>query len=386
MIIHSPQTITRGDTFRISARLEFQQPLPDGPDRLWFELPASQAEYVDGRLESFVMSLLPLAMKRGEPIEVRGPLSPRLAYGLRNYQNVFHLWFPNRFTPADIACEEYAPAPPAPDTAGVAFSGGADSFYTLWQHLPEREPLPGYQVTHALFVHGFDITLDDAKTFEVARAAYDRMTADLGLTLISLRTNVRALLRDVDWHLAYGAALAGAAQLVGRAFSRFYVPAGHTYRDNYPTGADDRIALLSTEALGLFYSGAEATRVEKLVTLAGWPETYARLRVCWEHPDGLTNCCRCEKCVRTMIPLSLENRLTAYTTFPHPIERRHIRALRFKEVHTRIYARQLIAHARRRGRTDIARDLYLALACSYAAGSMRAARRRLCPLRRALSR
>ena len=47
-------------------------------------------------------------------------------------------------------------------------------------------------------------------------------------------------------------------------------------------------------------------RMEKLEALFSWPEALENLKVCWEGqykydtlPD--TNCCKCDKCVRTML-------------------------------------------------------------------------------------
>jgi len=42
--------------------------------------------------------------------------------------------------------------------------------------------------------------------------------------------------------------------------------------------------------------------MHKLRVLARYPESLARLRVCWENPSAY-NCGHCEKCVRTMLGL-----------------------------------------------------------------------------------
>ena len=49
-------------------------------------------------------------MNVGEDIEVRAPLSARLARGLEEYQRVLASWFPHRLTRVEIR----APLEPAP--------------------------------------------------------------------------------------------------------------------------------------------------------------------------------------------------------------------------------------------------------------------------------
>jgi len=53
--------------------------------------------------------------------------------------------------------------------------------------------------------------------------------------------------------------------------------------------------------VALVHDGAEMRRPEKLPTIVECPSALAHLRVCAQ--DMNTNCGRCEKCLRTMIPL-----------------------------------------------------------------------------------
>ena len=69
------------------------------------------------------------------------------------------------------------------------------------------------------------------------------------------------------------------------------------------------------------------------------------------------NCCRCEKCLRTMTTLHLLGALERFRCFPLPLERRLIRALRYRQKGARIFAEEMIALARARSRPEIAADL-----------------------------
>jgi hypothetical protein len=64
------------------------------------------------------------------------------------------------------------------------------------------------------------------------------------------------------------------------------------------------------------HDGAEATRTQKLMDwICGSELALENLRVCLAPGDAY-NCGRCEKCVRTMIPLELAGKLASSKVFP----------------------------------------------------------------------
>ena len=362
MIIHTPEIRIENEEICISARVELQKPDVTLPTALWFKFPREYEQYISDRADGFVVSLLLLAMQRGEDIEVRGSLSSRLVYGMQEYQRIFNSWFPQNYKLINIKCSDF-------DDAGLngrkkvsacAFSGGVDSFYTLWSHLPQNEHIQDYQVSYGLFVHGFDIPLKDERTYQIASENYCEMLQRFGLHLLTARTNMRQF--RPDWNYTHGAATIGVALILGRLISRFFMPASKTYTTLEPWGADPMIdPLLSTETLEVLHDGAGASRMQKIATLAEWSETYPRLRVCWKEPDGLINCCRCDKCVRTMIALEVLGVLDQYRTFPLPLTRRAIHGCSFLTEHQRLVAKQMIHYANKINKGDIAFDIRYAL-------------------------
>ena len=108
--------------------------------------------------------------------------------------------------------------------------------------------------------------------------------------------------------------------------------------------------LLSTEGVQIIHDGAESTRSNKIAAIVEWPATYQRLRVCMgkvsfnEQTGQPRNCCRCQKCLNTMITLDLLGRLRLYSTFHVPLSRRRIwtsdlNVFRYKE-HARLACAQ----------------------------------------------
>src|SRR5262245_77749 len=184
MRIHSPEVEAHDGFVRMSVRVEMRRSVTRLPEALWFEFSASYEPWLSQRADAMAVCLLPVAMAAGEEIELCAPLSLHLLRGMEEYQRVFQLWCSEwKIVPIDC---EVMPTPEAlaPEGVGCSFSGGVDSFYTLYTHLPPREPLPDYCITHALFIHGFDIPLDDKQTFQTVSRAYQTMLEEQGVAPI----------------------------------------------------------------------------------------------------------------------------------------------------------------------------------------------------------
>ena len=93
--------------------------------------------------------------------------------------------------------------------------------------------------------------------------------------------------------------------------------------------------------------------MEKTLSLAEWPAAYDTLRVCWWDPDGVENCGRCPKCVRTMTTLEIVRKLDLFSTFPRPYHPGRVltRLSSIKDAH---YLREIQVLAVENGRTGIA--------------------------------
>ncbi len=362
MLIGAPKVSHDGDEVVISARVEIGSG-NELPEVLWFRVPREAEDLISPRADAFAAALALLAASRGEPLSLRAPLSPRLGYGLREYLRAFSGWFPLKFSVVEVRGEGYVPAiPPSDGVTMTAFTGGVDSFYTVWDHLPDRLPVPRACVEYALFVHGFDIPLADTQTYRVACETYDPILRRAGVRLLRLSTNARDFLREIPWEPAHGAPVAAAALILSAGTRRLLVPTGSVYDTTLPHGTDHRVVhWLSTEALESVAFGMHADRSTKIAALAGWPETYGALRVCWERPDGVRNCGRCEKCLRTMISLELCGGLERYTTFNAALTPETIAGLRLVTDVERLYMIPLARQARAAGRTDLARAIEKAI-------------------------
>ena len=275
---------------------------------VWYE--SSDVE-MQRRGEIFACAFLLPAMKKGRGLRIEGvSLSPLWLANAQRLMKIFSDWW--GYTTVEISCDSACPAVEtieAPHT-GLFFTGGVDSFYSLL--------FPKEQIDDLVYVHGFDCALADQKRFEDTRQHLAQVAADTGHRLILLKTNLREhpLIREMEWTKANGGALASAGYTlpgIGRMIisacdsGSFIVPMG-THPETDPLWSNDQLVFV--------HQGTEVSRRRKVNAIADHPLVMSHLRVCWKNAGQPGNCCRCEKCVRTMLILDSLGKLTSFEAFP----------------------------------------------------------------------
>jgi len=346
MIIHPPRITPIGADLLISSRIELRGSRRGTPQTLWFRFPAFSQPSNDA--DPFVVALLLLAMQNGEDMEVRGSISRKVYEGLDQYQRVFHAWFPDRFKLIEIRPSSLRNDAPSGTTGrGAAFSGGVDSFYTF---LALQEKL-----THTIFMAGFDMPVNLTWSIGELTRSFSTMMNEAGIEFIAGSTNIRMFVNSVDWTNAHGPALSATALFFKHRLSEFYVPSSYT-DGSYPRwGTHPELdPLLSSESMSFVHHGSDVNRVQKLRLVARAPMSYERLRVCWIQDIGLKNCGICEKCVRTQIALEIVGALANYRTFEKgTLDHSQIRRLRHRTHQSRVFARELMSEAIKRGKVHV---------------------------------
>jgi hypothetical protein len=201
--------------------------------------------------------------------------------------------------PLETMAEPGCPPPPAaaPRARGTAlfFSGGLDSYYSLF-HFPGIDTL--------VFISGYDARLTN-------HAAADRMTAEFralasrrGQRLVTVATNLRdhPLLGAQRWPRYCGTPQAVVAHLLAREASTFVVSSSHHVSNTMGWGSHpDLDWRWGSDRVTIEHFGATCWRGDKLLALAGQAMVHENLRVCYPAPAEGRNCGRCEKCVRTRL-------------------------------------------------------------------------------------
>ncbi len=360
MIIHPPEFRTENGETLLAARVETATRIPGLPAELWYKFSPQYKDFISANADAFVTALVLFAMQLGEDIEVGGPVSPRLIYGLREYTRIFNLWFPQILRPIEISATDYQVLSPQDVAGGVgaAFSGGVDSFYTVWAHLPQNQPIPEARLTHAVYMYGLDHTLRARSVFESFAERYRKALKEYGVELLTMETNVRQFIGNrIQWDVAYGSATIAGLLLFGGLFQRAYISSGFRYDATLPIGSTPLTDhWLSTERMPILHFGSSVTRFEKIQAIAAWPTTWNNIRVCWQETDAKQNCGRCHKCERTLAMLKLTGELSHHTNFVQPFTRRQFRRHRLM-LYQKPDAARMMRFAREHGHRAMVLDL-----------------------------
>jgi hypothetical protein len=325
VILHQPEIDRIGGDICVSSRVETRTRMDYLPSRLRYRFPVTCTDSLSSRADPFLVSLLPLAMSLGENLHVHGAVSPRLLSGLGELQEHLHGWHPTRFKRVTLNAECIEPPflPNSPRGKLLGFSGGLDSFFTLWCATQSGPDHPLHiPLTHAFFVHGFDIPLENQDAYRRVQSSFAALFQDLGVTLIPVQTNVRYFSQlRINWLHMYTFALVGIALSLHALVDRLFIAAANMQLGMRPlVSARFSDPWLSTEGLEVVYHGGGISRMEKMAVVAGWPSTYDRLLVCTrENKVGMHNCGKCEKCLRVMANLELAGHSGIFSTLPREI-------------------------------------------------------------------
>lgn len=268
-----------------------------------------------------------IGMRNKRDVVVYGDVSETAVQGSVKAQDTLGSWFP------DILDEVTITAPMAVETTrssdrrgvGAFFSGGVDSYYTTLKHLDE--------ITHLIFIHGFDIDLSNNDLAERTLDALRKSAAELGKELIEVKTDLRGRLdrNRLNWGLqGHGALLAHVGIALSTVVEKIYVPSSYTADQLHPWGTHpDLDGHWSSDAVEFVHDGVEASRAAKMEKFIEEDAAMNNLRVCWWNQDNAYNCGECEKCLRTMINLYIAGGLERCATLPDKISIEAIDRLHF---------------------------------------------------------
>ncbi len=268
---------------------------------LWYRVPEEFAYAVTPSSDPFVLSILFKAMRERTDLVIHGEVSPALLRNLEEFQSVWAMCLPQRYAAIEIQADTVKEQPRAAhDGALCAISGGVDGLFTARRH---RMGLCGRRARNlqaGVFVQGFDIPLKQNDVYAYALGNAREMLASIGMQVIPLATNIQSL--HNYWFDVFGSAVVSCLMLLQGGWNTGLIASSDWYDAlEVPYGSScltDR--MLSSGAFTIVHDGADAYRVDKVRTLMDWPEARKHLRVCWQS-DLFENCCRCRKCVRTIL-------------------------------------------------------------------------------------
>jgi glycosyltransferase involved in cell wall biosynthesis len=331
--------------------LSFTASVGGHEQRIWFRTDAA----ITPNADAAVVSCLMPAMRSGGRLVIDAPVSPRVLGAQREFQGLQRAWS-RSWEFGDPILEEVeveAPHRAAGEPgSGVAafFSGGVDSWATV---------LSNPDITHLVFVKGFDIKHDDDRLAGQVEARLRAAAGELGLPLVVVETNLRELTdRLLLWDVYYGCATAAVALLLAPLCERVLVAGDSDHDMQMRRGVNLRATeLLSSEHLQIEEDGGRLSRFERTALIAHHPVVQRSLRVCWRNPDGAYNCGRCRKCLMTMVTLEVIGARAEITTFPPELDLDAIGEIEFAEPVLMNLWQDILDGARAAGRTDVERPV-----------------------------
>jgi hypothetical protein len=310
--------------------------MPNGQrDRLWYRIPEELGEQLTASADPFLVAVIFAAMKAKADVHMHGTVSPFLIRNLMEYQAYWYAHMPRKYKRVEIQADAEKETDPNPDLdrSICAFSGGIDSCYTVYRHASGICGKLKRNIGAGLFVHGFDIPLDDEPAFIRAFRANEDTLKSLGIPLFSMQTNHRLLFEE--WNETHAAGVASSLMFFKRGFSEGMIPGTYSYVDKSPTWGSNPTSdhLMSTRNFSIFHDGAVWNRGSKLIPLKDWQTGYERLRVCYSNDDKDKNCGRCGKCLVTLLLFNVM-RLPVPCSFSEPLSKELIaNAKEIDEIH-----------------------------------------------------
>lgn len=285
-------------------------------ERYVFEFPGLKAAQLSQGGNPWLAALLPLAVTIGEPLNISLPVDATL---FANAQAIMDIWaqWDARYVPVTIDADiEDDPIETAGKTAQL-FTCGVDSFFTLSRFETEEDG----SIDDLVFVHGYDIPLQNRRAWQSAAAKVQDSAKSLQKNCVLMSSN----LRETRWgytrwtEFSHGAALIAAGLTLEREFARLIVPASWNDRALRPWGSHPQTdVLFSTSGTQVVHYGSRWGRFKRTAWIVDHPIkeiALKNLRVCSRDDLG-GNCGACGKCLRTMSSLDLLGALDEAPTFP----------------------------------------------------------------------
>jgi len=197
------------------------------------------------------------------------------------------------------------------------FSGGVDSYATLFAHMSEKPLL--------LAVHGADVPLSDIAAWAIVEQGIIDTAKQFSLDYICCQSNFRTFVNEQNlnvllskikckedwWHgFQHGIGLIGLVAPLStvESIKTLYIASTFTIRERQIVTCasdpriDNNVAFSGVDVVHDQFEYNRQEKIQKIVAFCANKGVHIKLHVCWVKRDG-NNCCDCEKCWRTIYGL-----------------------------------------------------------------------------------
>jgi len=322
IVINSPKVEKKESVAILSSRLEIDNSFED----LWFEVPLAFQKYlVTENVDAFLAGILFRALKEGQDIQLKAPVSAKLFYNLQHNLVPALCLANSKFKPIKIwphSLNEKDLNEAA--TAGTGLSCGVDSFAAYYDH---RNDQNSYKIDYFAFFNAGSHGSGGENTTRLFEERYNKSKkfADfINKEIIKIDSNLSEIL-NMKFQATITLRNAACILILQKLFKNYYIASSCRFdyfmlQDHSIQYYDSLILkFLGTESTHMHSAVAQYTRVERTDFIAQFPETYKFLDVCTnsnKYKDGV-NCSQCNKCLRTALTLDLLGKLHHYKEVFH---------------------------------------------------------------------
>lgn len=266
----------------------------------------------------FVVNVLPIIWLTDSILELR-ELDETFYYSIDDFKKGYRDMYENVSFKGKVIVKELVDCSYKPTgKCATFFSGGVDSYSTLVNHLDEKPNL--------VSLWGSDITFEDKKGWKRVKENIISVCKKYKLKPVFIKSSFRRFidegmltqdfiqnLNDNWWHgVQHGIGLIGhiapyawkyklSTQYIASSFSS---KSGKVTCASYPT-IDNYIKFGSCNVVHDQFEFDRQDKIEYIIKYCKEKEDKILLRVCWISSGG-ENCCKCEKCYRTIIGILAE--------------------------------------------------------------------------------
>ena len=254
-----------------------------------------------------LLAALPVAMRRGGTLRVRGTVDPMLLATAERYTRIWSQWRPDKYQPAKLFADREIPDAARQGTQSwtYPFSGGVDSMFSIFTNSAGDAGRDTHVPGSVFLVRGFDYPLSDTKSFPILEQRVTRVAQSLKLPMLVCSTNWKEFC--IQYELDTQLGLAAIAHTLAATHAGVSIAADFTYGEDLrimPWGNNQYLPhLLGSSGFHVAGGGADTLRVDKIAYLSKIPNALEMISICrTPNSEGnRLNCEKCEKCVRTAL-------------------------------------------------------------------------------------
>jgi len=251
--------------------------------------------------------VIPIAWATGADVYVE-KLDKSYLDSLNKVEQVFRGWFPRFSFSGKIHVQNVISNKFNNKGYALLFSGGVDSLTSYVRHKDKQPTL--------ISIWGADIPLHEYKFWNRVRSRLLNFADEEGVDIQFIKANIQEIPKDSLLTSEYGVESWWGSVSHGIIFLGLCAPLttekiGTIFSASPGARINDATNVLVDSGISwadvkIIHDGSELSRQEKIKILKSNPCCLSYLRVCWsQHLEY--NCGYCEKCLRTIVGLILEN-------------------------------------------------------------------------------